>query len=148
VRDALVLIGTEQLRTLASMVALSGIDDKPSELAELSLIRARLCEQLAVHEGAAGSGAAFTVGMLSTLDALLDRPMEEVMADLPLAADISTALLDHEGELGKYLAWTLACESSDTKALPATGMSAGEISSLYVEAWSWARDTQSELANL
>lgn len=148
VRDALVLMGLKQLRTLANMVALSGIDDKPSELVELSLIRARMCEQLAEHEGATGSDAAFTVGMLSTLDALLDRPLEEVMADLPLAPDISAALLDKAGALGKYLGWTLACESADWAALGASGMSASDVSSLYVEAWSWARETQSELAKL
>ena len=148
VRDALVLIGLKQLRTLASMVALSGIDDKPSELVELSLIRARMCEQLSEHEGATCADAAFTVGMLSTLDALLDRPLEAVMADLPLAPDISAALLRKEGILGKYLSLTLACENADGPALADTGLSPSDVSSLYVDAWSWARETQSELAKL
>lgn len=148
VRDALVLMGLKQLRTLANMVVLAGIDDKPSELVELSLIRARMCEQLSEHENANCCEAAFTVGMLSTLDALLDRPLVEVVADLPVAPEISAALLAKEGRLGRYLSWTLACENSDGAALAATGLSASDMSSLYVDAWSWARETQLVLAKL
>lgn len=145
VHQAIVLLGTRQLRSLATMVALSGIDDKPSELVMLSLVRARLCEQLSRLEGSQGADGAFTVGMLSTLDALLDRPIEELLAELPLADDVRAALLERTGPAGLCLEAALACEQADTGRLAALGLDPARVAELYVESLDWARDTLATL---
>ena len=145
VRDALVLVGTRQMRVLAGMVAMSGVDDKPTELVELSLFRAKLCERLAVVSGHENPEMAFTVGMLSTLDALLDRPLAEVVSELPLTEQMREALLDREGECGRILTWTIAFEQANWGELDDSGLAASDISPLYLESLTWARETLEEL---
>ncbi|MEG1325690.1 MAG: signal transduction protein, partial [Janthinobacterium sp.] len=47
---------------------------------------------------------AFMTGVFSLLDVLLGMPMEEIIATLNLAPEVSTALLERNGELGTLLA--------------------------------------------
>lgn len=149
IREAITLLGLQQLRRLATMVALSGVDDKPDELVTMSLVRARLCERLAELDRRASPGSAFTVGMMSILDALLDRPLEEVLVELPLGPEVRQALLEGEGALGDYLRWAKGCETGDWAVMDSMGSGAadGTLARLYVEALDWARETMSELHN-
>ena len=55
----------------------------------------------------------FTVGLLSVMDALLDRPMREALLVLPLADNVKHALLDHEGLMGAALDCIKAYERAD-----------------------------------
>ena len=80
--------------------------------------RGRLMEL--VVEAATGRGAlqvererAFLVGMLSLVDVLLGRPIEEVVRELRLGPDIALALISREGELGRLLALAEATERGD-----------------------------------
>src|SRR5205814_1287985 len=83
--------------------------DKPQELIVTSLVRARFCEQIGQ---AAGMETAefdlFMVGLLSAVDAILDRPMLEVLADLPLSADVKGALMGKKEGYGRVLGMALA----------------------------------------
>ncbi len=49
-----------------------------------------------VLEGRARAGAYHTVGMFSLIDALLDRPMEELLSGLNLSREINDALTGRE----------------------------------------------------
>jgi EAL and modified HD-GYP domain-containing signal transduction protein len=79
----------------ASVVALAGLaKDQPDELVVTSLVRARFCELVAPSVGlGARAQELFLMGLFSLLDAITGRPMPEVLADLPLADDITLALL-------------------------------------------------------
>jgi EAL and modified HD-GYP domain-containing signal transduction protein len=138
VRQALVLLGLENIRRWATLLALAGVDDKPHELLVTALLRARMCEQLAPAFGALDAGALFTVGLFSVIDALMDVPMEEVLASLPFTADVANALLHHEGPMGEALACVLACERGDAHAAR-RGAGAGVLlGELYLGAATWA----------
>lgn len=56
---------------------------------------------------------AFLVGMLSLADALLGRPIENLVSELRLSDEIGRALTHHEGELGRLLSMTVAIEAGD-----------------------------------
>ena len=78
------------------------------------------------------------------LDALLDRPMKEVLAELPLANDIDDAVRRCGGPLGGPLACVIAWERGNWTAIdvalrdvPATG---DELASAYLRAIEWARN--------
>lgn len=47
-------------------------------------MRGRMCELAARNVDAATPDSAFTAGMLSTFDVLLQIPLEDVLRDLPL----------------------------------------------------------------
>ena len=85
--QALRVLGERPARKWASLVALTLIgEDKPPELLQTTLVRAQLCEQLGAEAALPEREAdLFLVGLLSTLDAMLDRPMDEVLAQLSVS---------------------------------------------------------------
>lgn len=137
VRKALLMLGLKTLRSLASLVVMSRVDDKPSELVTTALVRARLCEQLAKHLGETQLDRYFTAGLFSILDALLDLSMDDILDALPLANEIKAALLHHEGELGRVLHCAVAYEQGDWSEVDCT-LDAGRLREIYLEAIGWA----------
>lgn len=95
IRQAIVLLGEEQLQRWITVVALARLaNGKPEALLVDALLRARLCELLAPLLGWPDQTSAFfLLGLYSLIDALLDRPKEEVLATVPLARDIRDTLL-------------------------------------------------------
>jgi c-di-GMP-related signal transduction protein len=93
IRRALVVLGEYGIRKWIAIAALHTIaDDKPGELITQSLVRGRFCELLAVASGQGVEEQAFLVGLFSMLDALLDRPLGDVIQDLGLAPAIDLVL--------------------------------------------------------
>jgi EAL and modified HD-GYP domain-containing signal transduction protein len=67
---------------------------KPNELIRFSLIKARMCEQCAhVLKTRFTPEELFTVGLFSTMDAILDMPMEAILKKIALSEKIKHALL-------------------------------------------------------
>lgn len=146
IRQGLMLLGTRRITTWASLIAMSGITDKPQELMVTALVRARMCELLAEARGDAGSEGFFSVGLLSVLDALLDAPMPEILKSLPLAEDIECGILFQEGIAGETLHCVLAYERGRWDEVRLEGISRGAITDAYLNAISWAADVTSTLA--
>jgi EAL and modified HD-GYP domain-containing signal transduction protein len=145
VRQAIVLLGPRTVRQWAMLLLLSGIDEKRGPLLVTALSRGRTCEAIARRLGADDVDAYFFTGMLSIVDALLDKPMEEALADLPLAEDVVAALVQRGGGKGRTLKMAEACERGawDEAALP--GLDAADLAVLHVEAITWADATASGL---
>jgi len=133
VREALTLLGTATVRRWATVVALAAAADAPEELVELALQRARMCEVLGGSRDLDGGDGAFTVGLFSVADALLDAPMEDVLETLPFSDEIRTALLRREGPKGELLNAVVAYERGD---FPADAD--GSMQGAYGEAVEWA----------
>ena len=76
VRQALTLLGARSVARWATLVILSDTGDHPHQLLVTALTRARLCELLAAGDPAADPDRAFTAGLFSVADALLEAPME------------------------------------------------------------------------
>jgi EAL and modified HD-GYP domain-containing signal transduction protein len=145
VRQAIVLLGPRTVRQWAMLLLLSGIDEKRGPLLITALSRGRTCEAIARRLGADDVDAYFFTGMLSVVDALLDRPMDEAVRDLPLSEDVVAALVQRAGGKGRTLTMAEACERGawDEAALP--GLDAGELAVLHVEALTWADGTAAGL---
>ena len=114
-RHAIVLLGINQVRHLAILLAMSATKDASEELIKLGASRARLISRLVSHSDS--SSGAFTVGLLSVTDALYRTPMDELLTELPVSELISTALLDGEGEYGRLLDVARACEQADVERI-------------------------------
>ena len=112
IRQAVALLGLDEFGRWVTLLALASDNDKPSELLVTALLRAKTCEQIARHLRAEdGGNAAFLVGLFSLLDAMLDQPLEEILAELPVPASMKSALMDHSGTEGEILALVLDHES-------------------------------------
>ncbi len=140
IQHATVMLGRKQLCTWASMMALSGMDNKPREQVRISMVRARSCELLAEKAGLKQADIFFTVGMFSSLDLLMDRSLEELIGPLPLADNVVAALLNREGELGEALNCTLAQEEGDWINIRFADLSTDDLSDINIEAINWAED--------
>lgn len=137
IRRATVYLGIKGLRTWVTWLALSRIDDKPTELKLITLERAQMARLVAPIFGVEAEQA-FLVGLFSTLDALLDRPMQELVGDLPLSEPVKAALIAGEGGLGQLLAALFQYEQGEWSALAEAGLDVEGMGQAYLEALEWA----------
>jgi EAL and modified HD-GYP domain-containing signal transduction protein len=109
------VLGHRAVRKWASLTAYTLIaSDKPSELVTTSLVRAQMCEELGARKlGDAMRSELFLVGLLSTLEPLLDRPIEVLLADMPLAREVSDTLLGIRTPMSDFLDLTMAYERGE-----------------------------------
>ncbi len=140
VRDALVLIGTNTVRKWAVLLLMSEqANDKPRELISTAMLRARMCELLAPQLDCSAE-MAFTVGLFSTLDAIMDTPMDELLDTIALRSEIKLALSGREGALGQLLAQVLDYEAGNWEQLDTDTVEASAWARSYLEAVSWANE--------
>ena len=140
IRQALLLLGMKQVTIWVSLMLLAGVDDKPHELAVTAMIRARMCELLAKAIHQKGAETFFLVGLFSTLDAVMDRPLSDLLTALPLAEEVSRALLHYEGLYGAVLHAVLAYERGDWKPARQLGLDSAVINEAYLQAIAWSRE--------
>jgi EAL and modified HD-GYP domain-containing signal transduction protein len=138
-------LGINNIRTWATLISLANIEDTRSDLITIALVRAKMCELLAVAKGLDLKESSYTVGLLSVLDAMTQNPMEEVLKHLSLSDEINTALLTHEGPLGRILDCVLAYERCDWDSLDTFGLEPNQIGDAYLSALSDAFRASYEL---
>lgn len=95
IKDAITFLGLQELKKFIYVVVVSHMNpDKPTELIRFSMIRARMCEQCAhILKTRFTPEEMFTVGLFSTMDAILDMPMEDILEKIALSEKIKNALL-------------------------------------------------------
>lgn len=113
--QALRVLGESNTRKWASLVALTMIgEDKPAELITTSLVRAQLCEQLGIEANLPDRQSdLFLAGLLSTLDALLDKPMGEILSQLAITDEIRSALSGGDTALSETLQLAVSYDRAD-----------------------------------
>ncbi|MFC5300068.1 EAL and HDOD domain-containing protein [Azospira restricta] len=122
IRHAITILGRRQLTRWLQLLLFT-LEDKgehPSALFEAAARRGRFMELL--MEGLAGFASckkdqAYMAGVLSMADALLLEPMDKLVAKLCLADEVSLALTDRQGLLGKLLQLCCALETADFDAV-------------------------------
>lgn len=138
-RHAVVLLGLQQVRFLATLLTLSSSPGTDPELVILGATRARLASSIVPDRALRSS--AFTVGLLSVTDAMFHTPMTELLDELPLSPHIREALTDGTGVLGAVLDVVRACERADVAALlrfAPDGLD--QINEAYADSAQWADD--------
>jgi len=140
IRRAISLIGIRTIRDWASLILLTQLADKPHELFIDALVRARMCENLAAQQQRQHREQYFLVGLFSLLDALMDIPMETILASLPLADNVKNALLSRAGPLGEVLGWTVAFEHGEWERLADQSPTPKQFTDAYLEAVTWGRE--------
>ncbi len=137
IHHAIVYLGLEQIKRWVSLITLSSIHDKPSQLMVVAITRAKMCELLGEKRGE-NKESCFTVGLFSVLDALMDTTMEKALANLPLAAEIKGALLKREGSMGRTLDCVLTYEEGRWDDLDFPNTPPETLTETYLDAVAWA----------
>jgi EAL and modified HD-GYP domain-containing signal transduction protein len=144
IKQAIVMLGEKKIKTWASLLCLSGVDDKPVELRVVAMTRARMCELLSKHY----KGAAelfFAAGLFSALDALIDKPLAEILDKLPLSPELSEALIHHSGIAGQALNDVLNYEKGNWADLDNSPVPIEILSQAYLDAINWAKELNSQV---
>jgi c-di-GMP-related signal transduction protein len=118
IKQALALLGEREIKRWTSLVVLNSLGkNKPSELVLASLVRANFCEALAGRVGLKNDASeAFIMGLFSMLDAFLGRPLDELIAEMPLSADIKKALSGQKSKYKRLLDLVLSYERGNLKS--------------------------------
>jgi c-di-GMP-related signal transduction protein len=146
IRHALSLLGTEEFRKWAAMIALSGIaGDCPRVLVATSIIRGRFCELVGTQAGLWGRRSElFLMGLLSLLDAILNQKFSAILPELHLPSDVNDVLIgnDDGSPLSRLHAMAKAFERADwrTASDHALALKVPESALIdgYYEAVRWA----------
>jgi c-di-GMP-related signal transduction protein len=147
VRHAMALLGDEELRKWLCLLVVAelGTDAIPQLLVD-SLFRARFAELVSDKTRLnRKKSSAFLLGLLSHLDAILHRPMEEIITELDLEQDLAGALLgrtNDQNQLGLLYELIQAYERVDWIRTAAIGqefkIGTSDLSTAYVKAVEWA----------
>ncbi len=146
IRQALVLLGLDQVKKWASIWALAGLNSGTStELVTLAIVRARSCELIGeAMVGRDRSSEYFLLGLCSLLDSMLGRPIADAVADLPVPDRVRSALIGEPNVLRTVLDAIIAYERGQwdaaTTALQQVGLDAHHLPLAYGNALKWARE--------
>jgi EAL and modified HD-GYP domain-containing signal transduction protein len=121
IRHAITLLGETEFRRWVSIFAIVAMSSgKPPELIRTALTRAYFCEEFSAPAGFHQKGSVlFLMGLLSVSDALLDKPIKEVLSSLPIDSEIKSALCGGENRYRDLYEVLLALERAEWPKLSA-----------------------------
>ena len=146
--QAIALVGLRTIRQWAALIALGTLDTEARYPFTRALTCARFCQIVGERNLPKERDALFTVGLFSNLDEILEIPLADALAPLPLDATLKDAILQHTGVLGLVLANAIQFETMDEASpvpLP-PGLDSDVMSTYFLEAFAWAQDIQSQIA--
>ena len=143
---ALALLGDQEVRRWASVAAVLGLaGNEPNELVLTSLTRGRCCELLAANRGTRRDGQnIFLLGVFSLMEAMLGRPISEIVSEIALPDAVRAALLGRPNRYGKILDLVKALEggkwSEVSELAAALHQDESQLAAAYLEAVGWAQN--------
>ena len=147
IHHALALLGEEELKKWASLIAMAAMGaDKPPELVVSVIIRAVFCESLAPRIGMMNrSNDLFLLGMMSLIDAILDRPLPKILEEMPISNEIKEALLGGQNRFRDVYETVVAYEAADwrefSKKARKLNLDEETVPELYLRSVEWTKDT-------
>ncbi|NLI90593.1 MAG: EAL domain-containing protein [Epulopiscium sp.] len=146
IKRGLTFMGFDEIERWITILMLQDYGkEKPQELIKTSLVRTKFAEGIAlqgslrknIHE-------ASMMGLFSTLDAVLDKTMEEALEGISLTNNIKEALIEHKGILYPVYKLLLAYEQGDWEEVEkiASNEQLGEdaLCHKYLESIKWANE--------
>ena len=146
IKHALTLLGIMLVKRWATMVAIANIGKGlPVEALVTCMVRGKFLEELGQKLGHAQRGDdLFFMGIFSLIDLFFSRPLEEILEEMPIKADIKAAILGDGGQFADLLSMVKVYEDGDWKPLLASasklGVSEDHIAGLYFDALDWTQN--------
>lgn len=144
IRHAISYLGLKEIKRWSNILTLASLSNKPVAMLQNALIRAKMCERLGDLIGEQ-SEHFFLVGILSSLDSILDIPLEDALAQLPLTDDMTSAILAGEGPAGEALRCVINYNYWNISAVAFQDLDQKIIGEAYIQSINWAKDVLSEV---
>ncbi|MDQ1363426.1 MAG: hypothetical protein QG652_1287 [Pseudomonadota bacterium] len=146
IKDAVVLLGLNNVRNWLSLILMSRVvSNKPIELIVTAMVRGKMCELLAARRKPEIAPQMFIIGLFTVIDALMDRPMADLLDTVILSTPVRLALLDQSGAHGEILSQVLHYEEGNWEKLLQCDTCPELFQSIYLEAIRWADETTKAL---
>lgn len=119
IHQAIMTLGLGQLKQWIYLLSASNadnqIDPNSEEFLKLSFMRANFSSELMNYakDMPISKSDAYLMGMFSTLNYLVDAPLEEILTEVPVDEAVKEALLHHTGRCGKLYDLVLSYEAAD-----------------------------------
>ena len=125
VHQAIMTLGLGQLKQWVYLLSASSGSESAEaateEFLKRSFMRASFCSELIQHAKnmPISKAEAYLMGMFSTLNHLVDAPLEEILEELPVSDIVKEALLKKEGRCGKLYQLVLSYEAANWNEITA-----------------------------
>jgi len=156
IRQAIMTMGIAQLKQWIYLLSASNaeneIDPASEEFLKTSFIRANFCSELMnyTHAVPISKGEAYLMGMFSTLNYLINAPMEDILAEVPVGDEVKNALLHREGPAGALYGLVLSYERADWNSVnqlaETLGIPTNLLTSLYFNCMDEANTVWKEIS--
>lgn len=143
IRHAAAMLGQKELRKwINTAVVKEMYADKPSEITRLSLLRAKFAEYLAEpFQMLMKQEELFLMGLVSVLDVILEKPMEEALEKVKMTEEVSRALIEGEGPLANIMELIRQYENANwqevTRLLLLADIEVSTVNALYMKSLHW-----------
>lgn len=130
IQQAISRLGVLNLKNWVMVLSMKNVSSKPLEIVESGLIRAQMARKLSESNIGMCNQSAYTAGLLSVLDSLLDSPMELLIEKITLSDEVKLALLAREGSMGELLSAVVSYEKGnweDIRCMDYGGMDLGQV---------------------
>ncbi len=153
IRQAVVRLGFNELKKWLYILSLrgtmSGKSEWSREMFNNSLIRAKMCELLALHKNKQKeSSSYFLTGLFSLMDVLLGMEMNQILTLMPLQEDICEALKGKSNQMKNALDLSIIFERGvwEDIGILCNKLKISEKIALkcYYEAFKWANELMKE----
>jgi EAL and modified HD-GYP domain-containing signal transduction protein len=152
IEQALMVMGQDKLYRWLTLILFTGgkTQDLDQAVLENALVRGRVAEQLAGRAlFAKARDEIFVAGLFSLLDVVMNMPMEQVLKQISLPAEITEAITAGQGPYAPYLKLAIACEQDDQSSLEAlakqVGRDVAEINNIHMDALLWAQELSADV---
>lgn len=151
IKQALTILGLGQLKQWIYLLSFSDDGGVSDELIKTSFLRAVFCQEVSqyIREIPISRQEAYLLGMFSTLGVLLEVPIDNAIAQLPLSDELKGGLVGEPGRCADLLALCTSYEKGkwiEVGNLARTlGLSEGIIKEKYLEAVEYVNDIWAEL---
>ncbi len=141
VRQAMVRVGINQLKQWVYLLSFedNAADSSSEELLKTSFMRANFASRLVrkLRNFVINASDAYLLGMFSTLEYMIDAPMEEILEDIPIVEEVKAALISNEGLAGKLYELLLSYERAEWSEIKSLadelGLHTNEMAQIYME---------------
>jgi EAL and modified HD-GYP domain-containing signal transduction protein len=144
INHAISYLGLKEISRWINILTLASLSNKPEAVMQNSLIRGKMCEELAGLIGNKSDNF-FLIGLLSNLDSLLDMPLDEALKQLPLTDDIVDAILHKDGLGGEALKCVISYEHWDISSISFRDIDQAIIGDTYIHSINWAKDVMGNI---
>ena len=152
IRQALVTMGISQLKQWVYLLSFNNDfekDDAREAMMKLSFLRANYAMALSeyVKDLPIIRSEVYMMGMFSTLQFMIDAPLEEILEEVPVAQEIKDALIKREGVCGDLYRLILSYENADWKEVKLLSDKLGIPSGLLAQTYMDCVETVNEIWN-